>query len=94
MRWWVYYLDVFKPVEVEAYSIDEVVEVGLGIAGGIIGGVVKYCVYEGVSFIIVEYWGEGGLPVKLINANNPIEALTKYYEAEGIRQVKCRSINH
>jgi hypothetical protein len=46
---------VFKPVEVEAYSIDEVVEVGLWIAGGIIGGVVEYCVYEDVSFIIVEY---------------------------------------
>jgi len=88
MNWFIYWNDVFTPVDVKAFTVSETVEVGLKLAGGILGGVDKYCVYEGNNELVIEFW-HGGESIKLIHSDKPSETLMRYYDAEKAGLVKC-----
>lgn len=45
MHWYLNVSDLFSLVNVRAFTVSEAVEVGLRLAGGILGGVDRYCVY-------------------------------------------------
>ena len=45
MSWFLYVSELFSLVNVRAFTVSEAVEVGLQLAGGILGGVDRYCVY-------------------------------------------------
>ena len=46
------------------------------------GVVNRYCIWEGSSEVIIEYWRGREAAVKLIYADNPAEALMHFYYAE------------
>jgi len=91
--WFVYKDDLFIPVEVRALTIDEAVKVGLPIAREVLGVVNRYCLYEVGGEVIIEYWRDKELSVKLIYANDPARALMHYYNAERSGLVKCSSVS-
>ena len=93
MPWFVYKDDLFIPVEVRALTIDEAVKVGLPIAREVLGVVNRYCLYEVGGEVIIEYWRDKELSVKLIYANDPARALMHYYNAERSGLVKCSSVS-
>jgi len=80
--------DLFSLVDVKAFTVSETVEVGLKLAGGILGGVDKYCVYEGNNELVVEFW-HNDESIKLIHSDKPSEAVMHYYDAEKAGLVKC-----
>jgi hypothetical protein len=88
MPWFLYKDDLFSLVDVKAFTVSEVVEVGLQLAGGILGGVDKYCIYEGDGELVVEFW-RGGESIKLIHSDKPSEAIMRYYDAERNGVVRC-----
>jgi hypothetical protein len=88
MPWFLYKDDLFSLVDVKAFTISEVVEVGLQLAREILGGVDKYCVYEGGDELVIEFW-RGGESIKLIHSDKPSEAIMRYYDAERVGLVKC-----
>jgi len=88
MNWFIYRDDIFTPMNVKAFTINEAVGVGLQLAGGILGGVDKYCVYEGNNELVIEFW-RGGESIKLIHSDKPDEAIMRYYDAEKAGLVKC-----
>jgi hypothetical protein len=88
MHWFVYKDDLFVPVDVRAFTVSEVVEVGLKLAWGILGGVDKYCVYEGNNELVIEFW-HNDESIKLIHSDKPSEAIMRYYDAEKAGLVKC-----
>jgi len=88
MNWFIYWNDVFTPVDVKAFTVSEAVGVGLKLAWGILGGVDKYCVYEGDGELVVEFW-RNDESIKLIHSDKPSEALMRYYDAEKAGLVKC-----
>jgi hypothetical protein len=88
MPWFLYKDDLFSRVDVKAFTVGEAVGVGLQLAGGILGGVDKYCVYEGNNELVIEFW-RGGESIKLIHSNKPSETLMRYYDAEKAGLVKC-----
>jgi hypothetical protein len=75
-------------VDVKAFTINEAVGVGLQLAGGILGDIDKYCVYEGNNELVVEFW-RGGESIKLIHSDKPSETIMRYYDAEKAGLVKC-----
>jgi len=88
MNWFIYWNDVFTPVDVKAFTINEAVEAGLKLAWGILGGVDRYCIYEGNNELVVEFWHKDE-SIKLIHSDKPSEALMRYYDAEKAGLVKC-----
>jgi len=88
MPWFLYKDDLFSQVNVKAFTVGEAVGVGLQLAWGILGGVDKYCVYEGDGELVIEFW-RGGESIKLIHSNKPSEAIMRYYDAEKAGLVKC-----
>jgi hypothetical protein len=88
MPWFLYVGDLFSRVDVKAFTINETVGVGLQLAREILGGVDKYCVYEGNNELVVEFW-RGGESIKLIHSDKPSEAVMHYYDAEKAGLVKC-----
>jgi hypothetical protein len=88
MPWFLYKDDLFSRVDVKAFTINDAVGVGLQLAGGILGGVDKYCVYEGNNELVVEFWHKDE-SIKLINSDKPSETLMRYYDAEKAGLVKC-----
>jgi hypothetical protein len=56
------------------------------------GVVNRYCIWEGSSEVIIEYWRGREMAVKLIYADNPAEALMHFYYAERRRLVRCESV--
>jgi hypothetical protein len=88
MHWFVYKDDLFVPVDVRVFTINDAVDAGLQLAGGILGGVDKYCVYEGNNELVIEFW-HGGESIKLIHSDKPSEAIMRYYDAEKAGLVKC-----
>jgi hypothetical protein len=88
MPWFLYKDDLFSRVDVKAFTINEAVEAGLKLAGGILGGVDKYCVYEGDGELVVEFW-RNDESIKLIHSDKPSEAIMRYYDAERNGLVKC-----
>jgi hypothetical protein len=89
MTWFVYKDDLFIPVEIRALTIDEVIKAGLTIARDVLGGVDRYCLYEVGGKVVIEYWRDEALSVKLIHANDPARALMHYYNAERAGLVRC-----
>ena len=87
--WFIYKDDLFIPVDIKALTIDEVVKAGLPIARDVLGTVDSYCLYEGGGEIVIEYWRDKELSVKLIYANDPARALMRYYNAERSGLVRC-----
>jgi len=75
-------------VDVKAFTVGGAVEVGLQLAWGILGGVDRYCIYEGSNELVIEFW-RGGESIKLIHSGKPIEAIMHYYDAEKAGLVKC-----
>jgi hypothetical protein len=75
-------------VDVKAFTINEAVGVGLQLAREILGGVDKYCVYEGNNELVIEFW-RGGESIKLIHSDKPSEAIMRYYDAERNGVVRC-----
>ena len=53
--------DLFSRVDVKAFTVGEAVGVGLQLAWGILGGVDRYCIYEGDDELVIEFWRGGGL---------------------------------
>ena len=88
MPWFLYMNDLFSLVDVKAFTINDAVEVGLKLAGGILGGVDKYCVYEGNNELVIEFWHKDE-SIKLIHSDKPSEAIMRYYDAERNGLVKC-----
>jgi len=88
MNWFIYWNDVFTPVDVKAFTVSEAVGVGLQLAGGILGGVDRYCIYEGDGELVVEFW-RNDESIKLIHSDKPSEAIMRYYDAERNGLVKC-----
>ena len=54
MPWFIYYNDTLILVEIRAFTIDETVR--LGIARDVLGGVDRYCLYEGSNEVVIECW--------------------------------------
>jgi hypothetical protein len=88
MPWFLYVGDLFSLVDVKAFTINEAVNAGLQLAWGILGGVDRYCIYEGDGELVVEFW-RGGESIKLIHSDKPSEAIMRYYDAEKAGLVKC-----
>ena len=88
MNWFIYWNDVFTPVDVKAFTVSEAVGVGLQLAREILSDIDKYCVYEGDGELVIEFW-RGGESIKLIHSDKPSEALMRYYDAEKAGLVKC-----
>ena len=93
MPWFMYKDDLFIPVDIKALTIDEAVSAGLPIAREILGVVNSYCLYEVGSEVIIEYWRDKELSVKLIYANDPARTLMHYYNAEKAGLVRCSSVS-
>jgi hypothetical protein len=93
MPWFVYKDDLFIPVDIKALTINEAVRAGLPIARDVLGNVDEYCLYEGSGEIVIEYWRNKELSVKLIYANDPARALMRYYNAEKTGLVRCFSVS-
>jgi hypothetical protein len=91
--WFIYKDDLFIPVDIKALTIDEVVKAGLPIARDVLGTVDSYCLYEGGGEIVIEYWRDKELSVKLIYTNDPARALMHYYNAEKAGLVRCSSVS-
>lgn len=79
---------MFSQVNVRAFTVSEAVEFGLQLAWGILGGVDRYCIYEGDGELVIEFW-RGGESIKLIHSDKPSEAVMRYYDAEEAGLVKC-----
>jgi len=88
MNWFIYWNDIFTPVDVKAFTVSEAVGVGLQLAWGILGGVDRYCIYEGDGELVVEFW-HNDESIKLIHSDKPSEAVMRYYDAERNGLVKC-----
>jgi len=93
MPWFMYRDDLFIPVDIKALTINEALSAGLPIAREVLGGVDRYCLYEGSGEIVIEYWRDKELSVKLIYANDPARALMHYYDAERAGLVRCSSVS-
>ena len=93
MRWVLYKDDIFIPVEIKALTIEEIIKAGLTIAREVLGSVDRYCLYEGGGEVIIEYWRDKELSVKLIHADDPARALMHYYNAEKAGLVRCSSVS-
>jgi hypothetical protein len=92
MPWFIYYNDTLTPVEIRAFTIDDAVRAGLSIARELLGSVSHYCLYEGNNEVIIEFRKDDEGAVKLIYSENPTEALTRFYDAEKRRLVRCESV--
>jgi hypothetical protein len=88
MPWFLYKDDLFSQVNVKAFTINDAVGVGLQLAGGILGGVDRYCIYEGDGELVIEFW-RSDESIKLIHSDKPSETLMRYYDAEEAGLVKC-----
>jgi len=88
MPWFLYKDDLFSLVDVKAFTINDAVGVGLQLVGGILGGVDRYCIYEGDGELVVEFW-HNDESIKLIHSDKPSEAIMRYYDAEKAGLVKC-----
>ena len=71
--------DLFIPMDIKALTINEALSAGLPIARDLLGSVDKYCLYEVGGEVIIEYWRDKELSVKLIYANDPARALKTRY---------------
>ena len=49
-------LSSFLILDVKAFTVDDAVGVGLQLVGGILGGVDRYCIYEGDGELVIEFW--------------------------------------
>jgi len=85
----VYKDDLFIPVDIRALTIDDAVKAGLHIAKDVLGSVDRYCLYEVGGEVVIEYWRNKELSVKLIYADDPARALMRYYDAERLGIVTC-----
>jgi len=92
MPWLIYYNDTLIPVEIRAFTIDDAVRAGLGIAREFLGFVNHYCLYEGNNEVVIEFRKDDEGAVKLIYSENPAEALMHFYDAEKRRLVRCESV--
>ena len=88
MNWFIYRDDIFTPMNVKASTINEAVNVGLHIARDVLGGVDRYCIYEGNNELVIEFW-RNDESIKLIHSDKPSEAIMRYYDAEKAGLVKC-----
>jgi hypothetical protein len=59
----------------------------------VLGSVDSYCLYEVGGEVIIEYWRDKELSVKLIYADDPARALMRFYDAEKTGLVKCSSVS-
>jgi len=89
MHWILYKDDVFIPVNIKASSIEEAIKAGLTIARDVLGSVDRYCLYDVGGEVVIEYWRDKELSVKLIYADDPARALMHYYNAEKTGFVRC-----
>jgi len=90
MPWFLYKDDLFSLVDVRAFTVSEAVGVGLKLAWGILGGVDRYCIYEGGDELVIEFW-HNDESIKLIHSDKPSEAVMRYYDAEKAGLVRCSS---
>jgi len=93
LPWFMYRDDLFIPMDIKALTINEALSAGLPIAREVLGVVDRYCLYEGGNEVVIEYWRDNELSVKLIYANDPARALMHYYNAERSGLVRCSSVS-
>ena len=93
MRWVLYKDDIFTPANIKALTIEEAIKAGLTIAREVLGSVDRYCLYEGSGEVVIEYWRDKELSVRLIYADDPARALMHYYNAERVGLVRCSSVS-
>jgi hypothetical protein len=91
--WFIYKDDLFIPVDIKAITIEEAIKAGLSIAREVLGVADRYCLYEGGNEVVIEYWRDKELSVKLIYTNDPARALMHYYDAEKAGLVRCSSVS-
>jgi len=90
MPWFLYKDDLFSLVDVKAFTVSEAVGVGLQLAREILGGVDRYCIYEGDGELVIEFW-HNDESIKLIHSDKPSETLMHFYDAERVGLVRCSS---
>jgi hypothetical protein len=90
--WFIYKDDLFIPVDIKAITIEEAIKAGLPIAREVLGSADRYCLYEVGGEVVIEYWRDKELSVKLIYANDPARALMRYYDAERLGAVTCMKL--
>ncbi len=87
--WFIYKDDLFIPVDIKAITIEEAIKARLTIAREVLGSVDRYCAYEVGGEVVIEYWRDREMAVKLIHADDPARALMNYYNAEKLGAVTC-----
>ena len=80
-------------MEVRALTVNEVVSVGLPTARDVLGSLDEYCLYEVGGEVVIKYWRDKGLSVKLIRVDDPANALMHYNNAEKAGLARCSSVS-
>jgi len=91
MPWFVYKDDLLIPVEARVLTINEAVSAGLTTARDALDSVDEYCLYEVSGEVVIKYWRDKKLSVKLIHADDPANAIMRYYNAEKAGLARCSS---
>ncbi|MFP3319267.1 MAG: hypothetical protein RXO24_01795 [Acidilobus sp.] len=69
-------------MKARALAVNEAVSAGLPTARDVLGNVNEYCLYGVGGEVVIEYWRDKELSVKLIRADDPANALMNCYNAE------------
>jgi len=93
MPWFTYKDNLLIPVEARALAVDEAVSAGLTTARDVLSSVDEYCLYEVSGEVVIKYWRDKKLSVKLIHADDPANALMHRYNAEKTGLVRCSLVS-
>jgi hypothetical protein len=93
MPWFVYKDDLLIPVEARVLTINEAVSACLPTAMDVLSSVDEYCLYEVSGEVVIKYWRDKKLSVKLIHADDPANALMHYCNAEKTGLVRCSLVS-
>jgi len=72
-------------------TINEAVSAGLTTARDVLSSVDEYCLYEVSGEVVIKYWRDKKLSVKLIHADDPANAIMHYCNAEKAGLARCFS---
>jgi hypothetical protein len=93
MPWFVYKDNLLIPVEVRALTVNEAVSACLPTAMDVLGSVDECCLYEVSGEVVIKYWRDKKLSVKLIHTDDPANALMHRYNAEKTGLVRCSLVS-
>jgi len=85
--------DLLIPVEARALTVNEAVSASLTTARDVLSSVDKHCLYEVSGEVVIKYWKDKKLSVKLIHTDDPANALMHRYNAEKTGLVRCSLVS-